>query len=69
MTVRTTRGSRAYGPASFAHVKARTIKVVRRGLRDGLMLEEIARFSATQTGDAALSGPAIRVPRSRRPLR
>jgi exopolyphosphatase/guanosine-5'-triphosphate,3'-diphosphate pyrophosphatase len=52
-----------------SHVKARTIKVVRRGLRDGLMLEEIARFSATQTGDAALPGPAIRVPRSRRPLR
>ena len=49
-----------------AHLKARTIKVVRRGLRDGLMLEEIARFAATQTGDATLPGPLIRVPRSRR---
>jgi exopolyphosphatase/guanosine-5'-triphosphate,3'-diphosphate pyrophosphatase len=52
-----------------AHFKARTIKVVRRGLRDGLMLEEIERFSVTQTGPAALPGPPIRVPRSRRPFK
>ena len=47
-----------------AHVQARSVKMMRRGLRDGLMLEEIERL-----GDAEgliLSGPPVRMSRQRR---
>jgi len=47
-----------------AHVKARSVKVVRRGLRDGLMLEEIERLAEAQ-GSPPI-GPPVRVPRPRK---
>ena len=46
------------------HLKARSVKVVRRGLRDGLMLEEIERLAALQGGPPM--GPPVRVSRPRR---
>ncbi|MBI5542486.1 MAG: exopolyphosphatase [Deltaproteobacteria bacterium] len=49
-----------------AHLKSRTIKIVRRGLRDGLMLEEIERFAALQPGAPMLLGPPVRVSKPRR---
>lgn len=47
------------------HVKARSVKVVRRGLRDGLMLEEIERLAELQGGEPM--GPPVRVNRPRKP--
>lgn len=49
-----------------AHLKARSVKVVRRGLRDGLMLDEIERFAALQPGNAPAMGPPVRVSRRSR---
>jgi exopolyphosphatase/guanosine-5'-triphosphate,3'-diphosphate pyrophosphatase len=49
-----------------AHFGSRTVKVMRRGLRDGLMLVEIERFSAVQPGVPPVLGPPVRVPRPRR---
>lgn len=48
------------------HLRARTVKVVRRGLRDGLMLVEIERFAALPNV-APLLGPPVRTTRPRKP--
>ena len=54
-----------------AHLGARTVRVVRRGLRDGLMLEEIERLGLCQPLPAGVapseaSGPLVRRVRPRR---
>ncbi len=47
-----------------AHFDAHSIKVVRCGLRDGLMLDEIERYATSQPG-APLAGQPFRVTRPR----
>ena len=46
------------------HLKSRSVKMVRRGLRDGLMLEEIERLS--EAADGRPMGPPVRLTRIRK---